>query len=148
MLVCVCIFSSCQSLFLSILFCFDAMKMSKYSLIYVQSFCLSWSFFAYVVYFLCGPIFQLCGLFAMWSICDFLIFLASIFNFIYNFCYVICEFVLCVTSVLCNSSFNMVISSVDIGRHTRYFLFYEYGSSVVSVVVTRLVVSYVICVSL
>jgi len=110
MLVCVCIFSSCQSLFLSIFFCFDAMKMSKYSLIYVQSFCLSWSFFAYVVYFLCGPIFQLCGLFAMWSICDFLIFLASIFNFIYNFCYVICEFVLCVTSVLCNSSFNMVIS--------------------------------------
>jgi hypothetical protein len=33
-------------------------KMLKYSLIYVQSFCLSWSFFAYVVYFLCGPIFS------------------------------------------------------------------------------------------
>ena len=61
------------SFYLILSICCDE-KMLKYSLIYVQSFYLSWSFSDYVVYFLCGPIFQLCGLFAMWSIYDFLIF--------------------------------------------------------------------------
>ena len=74
-------------------------EMLKYSLIYVQSFYLSWSFSDYVVYFLCGPIFQLCGLFAMWSICDFLIFQI---NFEFYFQLLLCYLRVC---VVCGFSF-------------------------------------------
>jgi len=52
---------------------------------------------------------------AMWSIyyvvnLQFFHLSGSISSFIFNFYYVICECVLFATSVLCNSSFNMVIS--------------------------------------
>ena len=83
--------------------------MLKYSLIYVQSFYLSWSFL--LMWF----IFCVVQFSAMWSIyyvvnLRFSHLSESISSFIFNFYYVICECVLYAASVLCNSSFNMIIS--------------------------------------